>query len=237
VIMTEYIPKLSTEVIESLLVREFSQDEIDAARRVLNGYSAESIDGRNRVLSGMLKLSEGDLVLLEHNVEIAMVDFRDIVAWAESPNLSKDPFHTLSSEDKSLKTSILRQDYDQYQNWLNRKVSAKSLRKILKVGLDTSIRGRGISLVQALSEVDFDKHKNKVTVDDLRYQIDLMPEVIDEWFSYSEDKRTSGGWYLLRDLRIGTLMDQTEELSFSESDVAVANYVIKELNYWNESRV
>ena len=166
-----------------------------------------------------------------------MADFRDIVAWAESPNLSKDPFHTLHSKDRSLKAEILRKDNDQYQNWLNREVNAKSLRKILKVGLDTSIRGRGISLVQALKEIDFGKHKNKMTVDDLRYQVDLMPEVIEEWFSYSEDKRTSGGWYLLRDLRIGTLMAHNKELLFSTAGIAVANYVIKELNYWYENRV
>ena len=57
--------------------------------------------------------------------------------------------------------------------------------------------------------------------------------LVDQWVMYSEDKRTSGGWYILAESReIGRVDVPDSIVRFASLDQAVAEYVVRELDYW-----
>jgi hypothetical protein len=58
------------------------------------------------------------------------------------------------------------------------------------------------------------------------------PELIEQWLSYSEDKRTTGGWYIRRNGQIGRVLQPGTEREFASIHEAVAEYVVLELDFW-----
>jgi hypothetical protein len=89
------------------------------------------------------------------------------------------------------------------------------LLRILKIGHDASMRGEGISLRDALERADYRNLRPRFDASDLIPIIREHPELIQEWLMYSEDKRTSGGFALE-----------------NESAAGVADYVVRELDFW-----
>jgi hypothetical protein len=116
--MTEYIPKITNKDIERLVEREFDKRLSDLVYEKLNKVNAESENGKNRIWAAIIKLSKSDIDELQKNVEKANYDFRDVIAYAEYPNLSKEPFAILSVKDKKKKDEIFKKDKDQYIEWL-----------------------------------------------------------------------------------------------------------------------
>ena len=49
---------------------------------------------------------------------------------------------------------------------------------------------------------------------------------------YSEDKRTSGGWYVRETGEIGQVDDPNSRMHFATIEEAVAEYVVRELDFW-----
>jgi len=95
------------------------------------------------------------------------------------------------------------------------------------------MRGEGVSLSQALADTDYRAMRLHFDVHDLRRLVDSNPELLDQWARYSEDKRTAGGWYLkASDSVIGSLAE-TAQIRFGSVAEAVANYVIRELDFWS----
>ena len=103
---------------------------------------------------------------------------------------------------------------------------------ILGIGHATSMRGEGISLREALEATNYAKHRPRFDAADLIPLIEASPSLAEEWLSYSEDKRTEGGWYILRDGTIGRVLIPTTERRFETVHRAVAEYVILELDFW-----
>lgn len=103
---------------------------------------------------------------------------------------------------------------------------------ILRIGREASMRGEGISLREALARTRYGDLRPSFAPADLVSIIQNYPEVIEEWMLYSEDKRTSGGWYLLRDGKIGKVGDTESQKSFASLGEAVAEYVVRELDFW-----
>lgn len=92
--------------------------DADALLELLDLYGSREGDReRERVQLAILKLCEGDPVKLRSNVEAAMIDYRDVLAWAEYPEqmrTGKSAFNSLPSELKEIK----KRDRDQYLSWL-----------------------------------------------------------------------------------------------------------------------
>lgn len=85
---------------------------------VLDRYGVEPHEQeQRRVQMAVLKLcDEAALPDLERTVEDAKQDFRDILAWAESPNLAARH----ASIDPHKKQKLAAQDDEQYLDWLKR---------------------------------------------------------------------------------------------------------------------
>lgn len=103
---------------------------------------------------------------------------------------------------------------------------------ILRIGHETSVRGSGLSLRQALERRRYAELRPGFDADDLLSLIQADDELVDQWVLYSEDKRTRGGWYVLRDGTMGQLSDWQADLRFESVEEAVAEYVVRELDFW-----
>ena len=103
---------------------------------------------------------------------------------------------------------------------------------ILRIGHDTSMRGAGVSLREALARTQYAAMRGSFGPSDLLPLIRSHPALCQEWISYSEDKRTSGGWYLTERGEIGTVGATNERMQFDSLEEAVAHYVVLELDYW-----
>jgi hypothetical protein len=57
------------------------------------------------------------------------------------------------------------------------------------------------------------------------------PELASDWGSFSEDKRTSGGWYISGS-EIGQVGAPKSPVDFPSALEAVADYVVRELDFW-----
>lgn len=102
---------------------------------------------------------------------------------------------------------------------------------ILRIGRETSGRGQ-LSLRDALSLTAYRELRPQFGESDLLEHLREHPDLIDEWLLYSEDKRTDGGWYLLRDGTIGQVRRPGEEIRLPTLEQAVAAYVVRELDFW-----
>jgi hypothetical protein len=103
---------------------------------------------------------------------------------------------------------------------------------ILRIGFETSVRGAGLSLREALRRTQYKDRRAGFGPADLRPLLSAHPEISEEWLAYSEDKRTSGGWYLLRSREVGRVGDTDSRKSFECLEEAVAEYVVRELDFW-----
>jgi hypothetical protein len=59
------------------------------------------------------------------------------------------------------------------------------------------------------------------------------PNIEDDWIAYSEDKRTSGGWYVTESCEVGRVTDPASISRFASFPEVVAEFVIRELDYWS----
>lgn len=110
------------------------------------------------------------------------------------------------------------------------------LTEILDVGIDTSMHGEGISLREALHRVDYKNSRRRLQSSDLLQIIKKDQHYIDDWIGYSEDKRTSGGWWIIEHPPGIGYLKTGERISFSSIEEAVAEYVIRELDFWDTLR-
>ena len=103
---------------------------------------------------------------------------------------------------------------------------------ILRVGHVVSKRGEGLSLRNALFHADYVEARKHFDAQDLLSVILKRRELIEQWLRYSEDKRTSGGWYLMDTGEVGRADEPNEPLNFGSIEEAVAEYVVRELDDW-----
>jgi hypothetical protein len=109
-----------------------------------------------------------------------------------------------------------------------------ALLEILSVGHITSIRSdEGYSLRDALSRVNYSALRSQLEPGVVLRALKQNPSLVDQWVRYCEDKRTSGGWYILpKQCEIGRLGVPESVLHFARLDEAVAEYVLRELDFW-----
>ena len=105
---------------------------------------------------------------------------------------------------------------------------------VLRIGHVTSIRSaEGLSLREALATAGYGEVRKDLTAQQLTDVIARQPYLIDEWDLYSADKRTTGGWYLNATRReIGQIEPPGSVEQFSTTEEAVAEYVLRELDFW-----
>ena len=80
---------LTCENVEKQLARDFPREDQDELLRLLDSIrlpsTASNARDRVRVQRDVLRLSQGNVEKLRHNVEAAKHDYRDVIYWAEYP--------------------------------------------------------------------------------------------------------------------------------------------------------
>jgi hypothetical protein len=116
--MEQRIPNVTDSDIKRIIKRDFPQFEITEIENILKMYRAESEKGRNRVYASILKLSNGNIDLMEEYIEKANRDYRDVIALSEYPNYSEYAFDDNLSEKKE--KQLINDDWVQYEDWLKK---------------------------------------------------------------------------------------------------------------------
>jgi hypothetical protein len=105
---------------------------------------------------------------------------------------------------------------------------------------DVSHLGRGYSIARQLQRIGYRQIRPFLSEALLETRLQARPELMKPWFAYSEDKRTSGGWYLTREGevwvvgRVGTKTQPAVAESFPVEARAVAVFVLRELDFWDQ---
>jgi hypothetical protein len=55
---------------------------------------------------------------------------------------------------------------------------------------------RTASVIQLVDESGYRADPGSLTVNAVSAHLDAHPDLVDAWLAYSEDKRTSSGWYV-----------------------------------------
>ncbi len=108
------VPTPSRQRLEGKLARLFARDADREAARATLAPVLESTEGE-RVALACLKLAGSDSGRLQACVGAALADYRDILAWAESPRQMRlGPTAPAGSQ-----ATARRQDADEYAAWLS----------------------------------------------------------------------------------------------------------------------
>ena len=107
----------------------------------------------------------------------------------------------------------------------------------------------GGSIRDRLEQMEWERHRPLLTADALEAYIREHPEVIEAWASFSADKRTSGGYYLLapddaqgwwgrKSWTVGRLLGSGghEDWAFPGGPKACAEFILRELDFWSRLR-
>ena len=93
----------------------------------------------------------------------------------------------------------------------------------------------GRALRDLVTETDYRDLRPTLNRKDVADYLARHPTLVLEWLKYSEDKRTSGGWYLLHPSTgwvVGRLAgpDEERELRFGSGPEACAEFILRELD-------
>ena len=103
--------------------------------------------------------------------------------------------------------------------------------KVIGMPRQFSIRG-DISIYKILEQSGYFENHVAITASEIRKALRAKPGSIQFWLQYSEDKRTSGGWYFKYNddgsFSIGNLKGEPETLFLDGID-ACAEYIKKEI--------
>ena len=112
---TQPVANVTDTNLSRLLEREFPQ-HIDKVKTKLDKVYSDSPSGKNRISAAIIKLSNKDLKSLDHFIDIANGDIRDVLSQAEYPRCSKLGFGDF---DNNKMKSIYLDDWREYSKWLN----------------------------------------------------------------------------------------------------------------------
>ena len=108
------------------------------------------------------------------------------------------------------------------------------LQSILSIGHDASLRGAGRSLRNLLAATRYRELRPRISEPALATALREDPATVDVWLRYSEDKRTSAGWYFTRQLAhwtVGRLRPPKAD-RFSTGEEGCAAFIVRELDFW-----
>lgn len=117
-------------------------------------------------------------------------------------------------------------------------MSEPELAAVCRIAQEHWCGGGRRSLANLLHDTRYAAVRPRLNEAGLAEYVGRYPEVAEKWLEYSENKRTSGGWYLVRTGRnwvVGRLdarCRRTDELSYAGGPTACAAYILRELDFW-----
>ena len=118
------------------------------------------------------------------------------------------------------------------------KPSSEQLANICGIAHDSSLRGAGRSLHELIDTSGYRHLRPSLSEGLIADYLAEHPELVAQWSMYSDDKRTSGGWYFLHEAdswvvgRLGPAGNRSDELHFDSASEACARFILLELDFW-----
>jgi hypothetical protein len=93
---------------------------------------------------------------------------------------------------------------------------------------------RGASFVSLLQEVGYFEIADQINEAGIFEAVSQNPNVVDSWLSLSADKRSSSGWYFLKNESNNYVVgyypeNSVEQLKYTDGDKAYAAFIVREL--------
>ena len=105
------------------------------------------------------------------------------------------------------------------------------IKNVVNLANDEYRRG-DISIYQLFLDSGYLTLQEEISIDDIKAELRDCPYLVQSWLNYSEDKRTSGGWYLIKENEntyvVGTL-ETNNNYTFTDDIEACAQFVINEI--------
>lgn len=94
---------------------------------------------------------------------------------------------------------------------------------------------RTVSIYDLLQQTGYSKVAENISEQDIYQELAKNPDFVDDWLVYSEDKRTTGGWYFKKGDKNKYLVGCVDETGVTETEYAdkikaCAKFVKQELN-------
>jgi hypothetical protein len=102
--------------------------------------------------------------------------------------------------------------------------------RLCAVPVERRVSGR--SLVDIVRESGYSELRREFGSRDLAAYLRVRPDVVATWVAYSQDKRTSTGWYLRPPYSIGRIADESpamHEVKHVDLAAACAAFIVVEL--------
>lgn len=110
------VPKITVSILEKIIERDFKENSTEVKTK-LEKVKSDSESGKKRISAAILKLANGNLKAVENYVEVANVDFRDVIFQAEYPRCSKLGFEEMENPEIR---KVYSEDWKEYTEWLNK---------------------------------------------------------------------------------------------------------------------
>lgn len=116
--------------------RTFSLDQQPEANRLLEQkcvrfpFTEDTPEGLERNRLAVLKIASGSLDELRKQIEVAKIDWRDVINAAEYPEAISMGLSTYQNLDQETRERVDRRDRKQYLNWLGETESNGFFRRI-----------------------------------------------------------------------------------------------------------
>jgi hypothetical protein len=111
------IPDVTDEDVRRIALRDFGEAELAIVWSLLEEYGRQVWNRPSpRVRAAILKLANGDLERLREALDIAIRDYRDVLAAAEYPRYNREVFGNV---DEATLQNVTDQDWNQYSEWFS----------------------------------------------------------------------------------------------------------------------
>lgn len=105
----------TVQAVQRVIEIDYAFEAQEAVAKILLDYGDQSFHAEpERVRLAALKLAAGDIDALRRAISAAQIDYRDILAWAESPN----EMGRFSRKNTLSRKQALDEDKRQWQEWL-----------------------------------------------------------------------------------------------------------------------
>lgn len=104
-------------MLDRLILREFGS-HAGEVRQKLRKIKSTTANGDNRICAAILKLANKNISAIDHLIEKANDDPRDVLAPAEYPGYSKVAFKEVAGGEKK---KLYLADWMEYSKWINKR--------------------------------------------------------------------------------------------------------------------
>lgn len=114
-------PNVTEEDVRRIVEREFAPVLWSHVHGLLKSHAGKHWDGPSpRIHCAAIRLANGNIDKLERELKLACIDFRDVVAPAESPRLWKIGLVGAQRLSSEAREELIVDDFDEYMEWLKK---------------------------------------------------------------------------------------------------------------------